>query len=151
MACASVEIVDAAAAIAELRELSTQIQTIVVCGRNGALLSASVQDEAAARIAEAAVSLADGADQVRADLGREALAQLQAATPDGSVFVVCDGDRMAVATTGSDPTVGLVFYDLKTLLRQIAEGNGAAADGAAVDGAVADGAAVAEEDGDGAA
>jgi len=146
MACASVEIVDAAAAIAELRELSTQIQTIVVCGRNGALLSASVQDAAAARIAEAAVSLADGADQVRADLGREALAQLQAATPDGSVFVVCDGDRMAVATTGSDPTIGLVFYDLKTLLRQIAEGNGAAADGA-----VANGAAVAEEDGDGAA
>jgi predicted regulator of Ras-like GTPase activity (Roadblock/LC7/MglB family) len=142
--------VDPAAAIAELRELSTQIQTIVVCGRNGALLSASVQDSAAARIAEAAVSLADGADQVRADLGREALAQLQAATPGGSVFVVCDGDRMAVATTGSDPTVGLVFYDLKTLLRQIAEGNGAAAGGTEVD-AAANGAAVAGEDGDGAA
>jgi predicted regulator of Ras-like GTPase activity (Roadblock/LC7/MglB family) len=142
MACASVEIVDAAAAIAELRELSTQIQTIVVCGRNGALLSASVQDAAAARIADAAVSLADGADQVRADLGREALAQLQAATPDGSVFVVCDGDRMAVATTGSDPTVGLVFYDLKTLLRQVADGDGAPA---------ADGAAIAAEDADGAA
>ena len=27
---------------------------------------------------------------------------------------------MAVATTGADPTVGLVFYDLKTLLRQLA-------------------------------
>ncbi len=34
----------------------------------------------------------------------------------------------AVATTGADPTVGLVFYDLKTLLRQIAEGDGKAAD-----------------------
>jgi len=146
MACASVEIVDPAAAIAELRELSTQIQTIVVCGRNGALVSASMQDAVAARIAEAAVSLADGADQVRADLGREALAQLQAATPEGSVFVVCDGDRMAVATTGSDPTVGLVFYDLKTLLRQIADGDGAPAGGASPNGA-----AVAEEDGDGAA
>jgi hypothetical protein len=33
-----------------------------------------------------------------------------------------------VATTGADPTVGLVFYDLKTLLRQIAEGDGKAAD-----------------------
>ena len=28
------------------------------------------------------------------------VSQLQAATPDGSVFVVLDGDRMAVATTG---------------------------------------------------
>ena len=36
------------------------------------------------------------------------------------MFVVVDGDRMAVATTGADPTVGLVFYDLKTLLRQVA-------------------------------
>ena len=40
--------------------------------------------------------------------------------PTGSVFVVVDGDRLAVATTGADPTVGLVFYDLKTLLRQLA-------------------------------
>jgi hypothetical protein len=37
------------------------------------------------------------------------------------VFVVVDGERMAVATTGADPTVGLVFYDLKTLLRQLAQ------------------------------
>ena len=125
-ACASVETVDAAAAIAELRELSTQIETIVLAGRNGALVAASVRDDTAGRIAEAAVRLADGADQVRADMGREALAQLQAATPDGSVFLVCDGDRMAVATTGADPTVGLVFYDLKTLLRQVSEGDGAA-------------------------
>jgi hypothetical protein len=43
------------------------------------------------------------------------------------VFVVLDGDRMAVATTGADPTVGLVFYDLKTLLRQLGDGEGAAA------------------------
>jgi hypothetical protein len=39
------------------------------------------------------------------------------------VFVVVDGDRLAVATTGADPTVGLVFYDLKTLLRQLASGD----------------------------
>jgi hypothetical protein len=43
------------------------------------------------------------------------------------VFVVVDGPRMAVATTGTDPTVGLVFYDLKTLLRQIDGGPDATA------------------------
>jgi hypothetical protein len=49
------------------------------------------------------------------------------------VFVVLDGDRMAVATTGADPTVGLVFYDLKTLLRQIGD-DGAAAPAEATEG-----------------
>ena len=120
---------DAAAAIAELRELSTQIEAGVVAGRDGSVVAASVGDLAAARIASAARNLADGADQVRRDLGREALAQLQASTPEGSVFVVVDDGRMAVATTGPDPTVGLVFYDLKTLLRQIAGDGEAVAQG----------------------
>lgn len=112
---------DAAAAIAELRELSTQIEAVVVASRDGSVVASSVRDETAGRIAGAALALADGADQVRRDLGRDVLAQLQAATPQGSVFVVVDDRRMAVATTGADPTVGLVFYDLKTLLRQIGE------------------------------
>ena len=82
------EIVDADAAIAELRELSTQIETMVVAARDGALVAASVSDGTAGRIAEAAVGLAEGADQVRPDIGREALAQLQAATPQGSACLV---------------------------------------------------------------
>jgi hypothetical protein len=35
------------------------------------------------------------------------------------VFVVRDGDRLIAATTTPEPTVGLVFYDLKTCLRSI--------------------------------
>ncbi len=111
---------DAAAAIDELKGLSTQIEAIVVASRDGAVTAATVEGERAGRLGGLARDLVSGADSVRGDLGRDALAQLQAATPDGSVFVVLDGDRMAVATTGADPTVGLVFYDLKTLLRQIA-------------------------------
>ena len=111
---------DAAAAIDELKGLSTQIEVIMVAGRDGAVTAATVDDARAARLGGLARDLVEGADSVRGDLGRDALAQLQAATPDGSVFVVLDGDRMAVATTGADPTVGLVFYDLKTLLRQLA-------------------------------
>ena len=45
--------------------------------------------------------------------------QLEAATVAGSVFVVRDGDRLIAATTSPEPTVGLVFYDLKTCLRSI--------------------------------
>src|SRR5207247_3582753 len=48
------------------------------------------------------------------------LTQLEASTLDGSIFVVRDGERLIAAITPPDPTVGLVFYDLKTCLRQTA-------------------------------
>jgi predicted regulator of Ras-like GTPase activity (Roadblock/LC7/MglB family) len=113
--------VDAAEAIAELRELSTQIEAVVLASRDGELLASSLDSQAAATVAASAGSLIEGADAVRRDLGREALAQVQASTAEGSVFVVVDEARMAIAVTGADPTVGLVFYDLKTLLRQTAD------------------------------
>jgi hypothetical protein len=50
---------------------------------------------------------------------RPDIQQLEAATVDGSVFVVRDGGRTIAATTTPEPTVGLVFYDLKTCLRSI--------------------------------
>jgi predicted regulator of Ras-like GTPase activity (Roadblock/LC7/MglB family) len=125
---------DAADALAELKSLSTQIQVVVLAGRDGSVTAATVADDRAVRLGQLARDLVAGADSVRGDLGRDALAQLQAATPEGSVFVVVDGDRLAVATTGADPTVGLVFYDLKTLLRQLAAGEPvAAAEPAAAD------------------
>jgi len=47
--------------------------------------------------------------------------QLEASTQEGSVFVVRDGSRRIAATTGPSPTVGLVFYDLKSCLRGTAD------------------------------
>ena len=49
------------------------------------------------------------------------LTQLEAATSEGSVFVVAEGPTRIAATTAPEPTVGLVFYDLKSALRSIAE------------------------------
>ncbi len=46
-------------------------------------------------------------------------AQLEVALQAGSVFVVRDGDRLIAATTPPEPTVGLVFYDLKSCLRDL--------------------------------
>ena len=109
-------------AIRELKDLSTQIQAVVLAADDGSPIASTLPDERSERVAKLAADLVSRADGVRSDLGREALAQLQAATPDGSVFVVLDTGRLAVATTGPDPTVGLVFYDLKTLLRQVANG-----------------------------
>ncbi len=36
------------------------------------------------------------------------------------MFVVRDEQRTIAATTGPEPTVGLVFYDLKSCLRSVA-------------------------------
>ncbi|MGZ4430880.1 MAG: hypothetical protein ACXVYV_04455 [Gaiellales bacterium] len=123
---------NAADALAELKELSTQIETIVVASRDGSVEAASIDAASATSMAGAALRLVEGADQMRQDMGRQGVAQLEAATPDGCVFVVLDERRMAVATTGADPTVGLVLYDLKTLLRQVGPddaGGDEAADG----------------------
>ena len=49
------------------------------------------------------------------------VAQLEAATADGSVFVVRDGEPDDRRDDAPEPTVGLVFYDLKTCLRSIDE------------------------------
>ena len=35
------------------------------------------------------------------------------------MFVVRHGDRLVAATTPPEPTVGLVFYDLKSCLREL--------------------------------
>jgi predicted regulator of Ras-like GTPase activity (Roadblock/LC7/MglB family) len=106
---------DAAQAIADLEEISPQVREVVVVGADGAPAGSNLADEAAAaRLAEGARKLVEAGEAFR-----PGLAQLEVATLTGSVFVVRDGDRMIAATTTPEPTVGLVFYDLKTCLRSI--------------------------------
>jgi hypothetical protein len=71
-------------------------------------------DEAAQGVAKAATELLAGAGGFRSE---GSITQLEASTAGGSVFVVRDGVRRIAATTGPAPTVGLVFYDLKSCLR----------------------------------
>jgi predicted regulator of Ras-like GTPase activity (Roadblock/LC7/MglB family) len=106
---------DAAQAIADLTEISPQVKRVVVIGSDGSLVGSNVAaTQAAARLVDGARSLVAAAEELR-----PGVSQLEAATVDGSVFVVRDGDRMIAATTTPEPTVGLVFYDLKTCLRSI--------------------------------
>jgi len=104
-------------ALAHLTEISTQIQAAVVFDREGTVLGSIVDDERAGRIAERALELFRAAEEQ----GQQELVQLDAAISDGTVFVVRDADRLIAATTGPEPTVGLVFYDLKTCLRGFGE------------------------------
>lgn len=106
---------DAAQAIAELTEISTQVRAAVLFEAAGTVAAASVSDDRAKELARAAQELLDAAGKARAS--KAEVNQLEAVTADGSVFVVRDGHWLVVATTGPDPTGGLVFYDLRTCLR----------------------------------
>ena len=109
-------VVDAAQAIADLTEISPQVKRVAVIAADGSLAGTNVDTAAAQRLADGARALVDAAEELR-----PGVAQLEAATVSGSVFVVRDGDRLIAATTTPEPTVGLVFYDLKTCLRSIDE------------------------------
>ena len=135
-----------AEALAELKDLSTQIEVVALTSRSGELEASTAEGQPAVKLARLAADIVGQADRVRGDLGREPLAQLEAATPDGCLFVVVDADRLAVATTGPDPTVGLVFYDLKTLLRQLGREDGAEAAPVASTTEPAESAAASEEE-----
>ncbi len=115
---------DAIQALKELTEVSSQIEAACLFDSSGTEMASTLPDEAATqRLVEAAVALLAEASSIPTDSGP--LAQLEAATLEGSVFVVLDGDRAVAATTRLEPTVGLVFYDLKSCLRAVAaEGDG---------------------------
>ena len=109
---------DAQQALADLTEISSQIHAAVVFDDKGKVAASTLGDDGRA------AALADGAarllEQAREIQGSGApLAQLEAATLEGSVFLVASGNLRIAATTAPDPTVGLVFYDLKSALRSI--------------------------------
>ena len=112
---------DAANALADLTEISSQVETAVVLDDAGAVVASTIDDaERSARLARAAVDLLGAADK-RFESGGRALTQLEAALREGSVFVAREEGRSIVATTSPEPTSGLVFYDLKTCLRSLAD------------------------------
>jgi predicted regulator of Ras-like GTPase activity (Roadblock/LC7/MglB family) len=119
--------VDAAKALADLVEVSSQIESAVLAGPDGAVLGSTLADaarsEAMAREARELLAAAAG------PAGPPS--QVEVSFREGCVFVVTDGERLVVAVTGRDPTSGLVFYDLKTCLRLSGEEGASAAKAAA--------------------
>jgi predicted regulator of Ras-like GTPase activity (Roadblock/LC7/MglB family) len=111
---------DAAQALSELTALSAQITAAIVLDQDGSTLASTLDDGPASDLAQAAQELLAAAGRAAGRDGRE-IAQLEVSMPAGSVFLVRDGQRMIAATTRPEPAAGLVFYDLKTCLRSIAD------------------------------
>src|SRR6476619_2725460 len=109
---------DAKQALADLTEISSQIQAAVVFDDQGKVAASTLEDSRRSdELAKAAGGLLAAADEIKT--GESALTQLEVATGDVRVFVVGTGNTVIAATTGSNPTAGLVFYDLKSALRTI--------------------------------
>jgi predicted regulator of Ras-like GTPase activity (Roadblock/LC7/MglB family) len=109
---------DAQQALADLTEISSQIQAAVVFDDKGEVAGSTLDDSRRAdELAQAAGGLLAAAEAI--ETGASALTQLEVATGEGSVFVVRQGNAIIAATTGSNPTAGLVFYDLKSALRNL--------------------------------
>jgi len=112
---------DAAQALADLTEISSQIEAAVILDEEGAAIASTLDESRSTELGRTARELIAAAGRVSDD-GDRVLAQLEVSTRDGSVFVVRDEQRTIAATTGPEPTVGLVFYDLKSCLRSISAG-----------------------------
>jgi predicted regulator of Ras-like GTPase activity (Roadblock/LC7/MglB family) len=98
-------------ALADLTEISSQVEAAALFDAKGGIEAATLPD--ANGFVRAVQDLMAAAAEARSGT----VTQLEAATSDGSVFVVRDGDSYIAATTRPEPTVALVFYDLKTALR----------------------------------
>jgi predicted regulator of Ras-like GTPase activity (Roadblock/LC7/MglB family) len=110
--------VDAAQALADLTEISAQIEAAVIVGEDGAPLGSTLADEErAGALARAAVDLLQEAGDTVTHVG--------ATTRDGSVFAVREGARIVAAVTSVAAPPGLVLYDLRTCLRRLAEADAA--------------------------
>jgi predicted regulator of Ras-like GTPase activity (Roadblock/LC7/MglB family) len=111
---------EAARALADLVEISPQIEAAAVVAGDGQTAgSIGVPEARASLVARAARDLLEGAGAFRSQ-GR--VTQLHAALADGDVFAVTGaGERTIVAVTGERASPGLVFYDLKRCLAAVAD------------------------------
>ena len=106
-------LVDVASALADLTEISSQIEAAAVLGST---LGAEPETE---RLVQAGVGLLEAATSRFGSSGRS-VTQLEAALREGSLFVVREDALGIVARTSAGPTSGLVLYDLRTCLRAVA-------------------------------
>jgi hypothetical protein len=109
--------VEAAQALAELTELSSQIQRVVVLRADGSVLGSTADESATEALARNALELVAAAFELRS--APSEVTRVEVELEDGGLFVLCDGGRTIAATTGPGATAGLVVYDLRTCLGSI--------------------------------
>jgi hypothetical protein len=112
----------AAGALALLGEMSPDLRGGAILDSEGSVLAASGSPE---HWREDAATLLDVADRA----GSEAVEQLHIATEQGEVFALRHCGLAAVAVTDRFALASLLFFDMRSVLRDLAAGvDGGAAD-----------------------
>ncbi|HUC07968.1 MAG TPA: hypothetical protein VMR96_07735 [Solirubrobacterales bacterium] len=105
----------AASALAYLTEMSPDLRGGAILAAGGAVLAASSQPE---RWREDAASLLGIADRA----GEEPVEQAHIATEQGEVFAVRHAGLAAIAVTDRFALSSLLFFDMRSVLRDLAGG-----------------------------
>jgi predicted regulator of Ras-like GTPase activity (Roadblock/LC7/MglB family) len=113
---------DVETALAELTDLSPQIEAAVVVDGDGAVLGSTPAGGRGDVLARAAREALAAADSVRD--GGSRVTRVEVTVPRGGLVVVRDGERSIAATTVPGATVELVVFDLRTCLGRVAAGTG---------------------------
>ncbi len=111
-------------ALNELLEMSASVrQAVLVRGDGEVLASTFASGDAERAMVQAGREMLEQAREEAKKMERAALTQLFVETGSGCVFIAAgDRDTWLAATTGSEPTVGLVLYDVGTALKTALEG-----------------------------
>lgn len=110
---------EAAQALRELMELSSQITAAIALDSDGSVLAVSSDDAAvAAALTASTAELVAAAGDLGAADGRE-VTRVEVELEEGAFFVVREAGRTVAARTEPNPTSGLVVYDLRTCAQGI--------------------------------
>jgi predicted regulator of Ras-like GTPase activity (Roadblock/LC7/MglB family) len=114
-------------ALDELLEMSASIrQAVLVRGESEVLASTFADGGAESGMVSQTREMIDAARASAEEMGRSPLTQVFVEARSGCVFIAMgEKDTWLAATTGTDPTVGLVLYDVNTALRTALEGEAA--------------------------
>lgn len=105
----------AASALAYLTEMSPDLRGGAILEAGGVVLAASDRPERWREDVAALLEVADGA-------GGEPIGQVHIATEQGEVFAVRQAGLTAVAVTDRFALSSLLFFDMRSVLRDLAQG-----------------------------
>lgn len=108
----------AQAALAFLTEMSPDLRGAAILAAGGAVLAASGEPSRWGEDVAALFGIADAA-------GGEAVEQVHVATEQGEVFALRHQGLAAVAVADRFALASLLFFDMRSTLRQLAKGSGA--------------------------
>ena len=111
-------------AIQELLEMSPSIRhAVLVRGESEILASTFANSQSEAVMVEMSRRMLEEGRMSAKEMDRPEMTQLFIEANSGCVFIVAgEKDTWLAVSTGSNPTVGLVLYDVNTALRTALEG-----------------------------